>query len=95
LRRTEHEEDPEMALTLDDTVRVTHVTVPVLLVEATASPWRLLPDLVERRACFSRRWCRLIEGAGHMVHHERPAELAALIAGFTAAVRSGQFVPDP
>jgi pimeloyl-ACP methyl ester carboxylesterase len=72
-----------------------NVTVPVLFVEGSDSPFRELPDLPQRRACFARRQLRLIDGAGHMVHHDRPAELARLIAGFTVAVRSGQFAPDP
>lgn len=62
------------------------ITAPVLFVTGSAS------DLVKRRGeevaadrlreIFQNVAPATIEGAGHMLHHERPEEVAALIEGF-------------
>jgi pimeloyl-ACP methyl ester carboxylesterase len=70
------------------------ITAPVLLVEGEESPWGALPDLAVRRAAFPRRRVRVVPGAGHMIHHDAPDALGAIIAAFLAEVRAGTFEPE-
>jgi pimeloyl-ACP methyl ester carboxylesterase len=63
------------------------VTAPVLWVEGdeTDTPRRLKLDeaaLAARRSCFGRLTYRKIAAAGHMLHHDQPAALAAVIEEF-------------
>ncbi len=63
------------------------VTAPVLWVEGefTDTPRRLDLDeagLAARRGCFSRLTYRKIAAAGHMLHHDQPEALAAVIEEF-------------
>jgi len=63
------------------------VTAPVLWVEAefTETPQRLKLDeaaLAARRRCFGRLTYRKIANAGHMLHHDQPEALAAVIEEF-------------
>ena len=63
------------------------VTAPVLWVEGseTDTPARLKLDeasLAARRNCFRRLAYRKINAAGHMLHHDQPEALAALIEEF-------------
>jgi pimeloyl-ACP methyl ester carboxylesterase len=63
------------------------VTAPVLWVEGdeTDTPRRLKLDeaaLAARRNCFGRLTYRKIAAAGHMLHHDQPAALAAAIEEF-------------
>jgi len=39
-------------------------------------------DLAARKACFRKLTERVIAGAGHMVHHDQPERLAAVIEEF-------------
>jgi pimeloyl-ACP methyl ester carboxylesterase len=39
-------------------------------------------DLAARKACFLQLTERVIAGAGHMVHHDQPERLAAVIEEF-------------
>jgi len=39
-------------------------------------------DLAGRKACFLQLTERVIAGAGHMVHHDQPERLAAVIEEF-------------
>jgi len=63
------------------------VAAPVLWVEGAESK---LPemmkissaDLAERKACFQRLTERIIPDAGHMIHHDQPERLAAVIEEF-------------
>jgi pimeloyl-ACP methyl ester carboxylesterase len=64
-----------------------NVTAPVLWVEGelTDTPRRLNLDeagLAARRECFARLTYRRIPGAGHMLHHDQPEALAAIIEAF-------------
>jgi pimeloyl-ACP methyl ester carboxylesterase len=63
------------------------VIAPVLWVEGelTDTPRRLNLDeaaLAARRECFGRLTYRRIAGAGHMLHHDQPEALAAVIEEF-------------
>jgi pimeloyl-ACP methyl ester carboxylesterase len=66
------------------------VTAPVLWVEGAESEllarWRSEgADLEERRRCFARLTARTLPGAGHMVHHDQPERLAAMVEEFLRA----------
>jgi pimeloyl-ACP methyl ester carboxylesterase len=41
-----------------------------------------ITDLAERKACFRQLTERVIPDAGHMVHHDQPERLAAVIEEF-------------
>ena len=63
------------------------VTAPVLWVDAAESEtiqrMRLTPeDLAERRAAFRNLRHETVQDAGHMLHHDRPEEVARLIEAF-------------
>ena len=63
------------------------VTAPVLWVagaESKAPEMLKLPsaDLAERKRCFQKLTERVIADAGHMVHHDQPERLAAVIEEF-------------
>jgi pimeloyl-ACP methyl ester carboxylesterase len=55
------------------------VQVPVLSIRG-GDTWFVLPDQAEREALISDLRKAEVPGAGHMIHHEKPQELAALIA---------------
>jgi pimeloyl-ACP methyl ester carboxylesterase len=66
------------------------VTAPVLLVTGSESEFDAWlkdtpAELAERKAAFRAFTEARLEGAGHMMHHDRPAELAALIRKFLGA----------
>ncbi|HUK04686.1 MAG TPA: alpha/beta hydrolase, partial [Burkholderiales bacterium] len=63
------------------------VTAPVLWVDAAESEtirrMKLTPqDLAERRSAFKNLSYRTVADAGHMLHHDRPEEVARLIEAF-------------
>lgn len=57
------------------------VTAPTLVIDGGASPFAL-PDAAERLANLRACTRATIEGAGHLVHHDRPAALASAIEVF-------------
>jgi pimeloyl-ACP methyl ester carboxylesterase len=66
------------------------VSAPVLWVEAAHSdtPTRMKLDaaeLAQRRAAFPNIQLRVLEDAGHMLHHDQPQALARLVEDFLAA----------
>lgn len=63
------------------------ITAPVLVVIGKAS-WVLdvVPDWRERMSAIADARVVEIEDAGHMIHHERPDELAAAIEEFLATL---------
>jgi pimeloyl-ACP methyl ester carboxylesterase len=62
------------------------VTCPVLWVEAAqtdAHKWAGGADEIERRRrAVPRMQCAVVEDAGHMLHHDQPGRVAALIEAF-------------
>jgi len=68
------------------------ITAPVLWVEATETEvWRFLGSREDARAEIDRRMqyipkltAKTVPAAGHMLHHDQPAELASLIEEFLA-----------
>jgi pimeloyl-ACP methyl ester carboxylesterase len=67
------------------------VRAKVLHVEAVNSPTLAylagdipLPEFKARFAAFADWREKLVEDAGHMVHHDQPAQIAALIEAFCA-----------
>lgn len=58
------------------------ITCPTLLIEGADSPMRALPDLQARRDAFVHGTLEVIDGAGHMMHQEKPDALAARVARF-------------
>jgi pimeloyl-ACP methyl ester carboxylesterase len=65
------------------------VAAPVLWVEAAQSdtPTRMKLDAAElarRRSAFPNIQCRVLEVAGHILHHDQPDALARLIEDFLA-----------
>ena len=56
---------------------------PVLYVSGGESGFRF-PDHAEREAAIPHLETAVLPGAGHLMHHDRPAELAALISEFLA-----------
>jgi len=49
----------------------------------TVKRMQLTPaDLAERRAAFKNLRHHTVPGAGHMLHHDRPEEIARLIEAF-------------
>jgi pimeloyl-ACP methyl ester carboxylesterase len=66
------------------------VTAPVLWVEGAESAllarWRSEgADLDERKRCFAHLTTRTLPGAGHMLHHDQPEQLAAMVEEFLRA----------
>ena len=69
-----------------------HISAPALIVHGaesgefwhkrTGAPYLGADDLAQRLACFRDAQFVEIPGAGHMVHFDRPGELAAAIRGF-------------
>jgi pimeloyl-ACP methyl ester carboxylesterase len=57
------------------------IRAPVLRIDGADSPW-ILPDAEERAALLQDSQRIAIAGAGHLVHHDKPDELAAAIAAF-------------
>ena len=65
------------------------ITAPVLWIDgAESETLRQLRihanDYAERKACFARLTEHVVPDAGHMVHHDRPEAVAALIEPFLA-----------
>ncbi|MBI2318479.1 MAG: alpha/beta hydrolase [Betaproteobacteria bacterium] len=61
------------------------VTAPVLWVQGEGLEKRTkitAADLAERKACFRSFKEEVMAGAGHMLHHDQPEKLAALIESF-------------
>lgn len=58
-----------------------HLPMPVLHVVG-ADSWFRVPDLAEREAAVPNLRRVEIEDAGHLLHHDQPAALAARIAAF-------------
>lgn len=63
---------------------LTEIRAPVLVVDGGRSPWRL-PDEAERVACLRDARRVVVEGAGHLVHHDAPVALATAIRAFLEA----------
>ncbi len=57
------------------------VTCPVLFVTGAESEFHFFND-IERRKCFADGRSLDLEGAGHMIHHDRPEALAAEVLTF-------------
>ncbi|VCU72577.1 Haloalkane dehalogenase [Pigmentiphaga humi] len=70
------------------------IAAPVLWVEAAESAQRArmhaLPDYAGRLACVASMQRAEVADAGHMLHQERPAEVADLVSGFLE-----RFAPVP
>ena len=87
-----HKHHGPLLYRLDEVMAVwSKVTAKVLHVEAVASPTLTMLAgaiaLDEYKACFQAfpDWReKLIEDAGHMVHHDQPEQVAALIEAFCA-----------
>lgn len=66
------------------------IAAPVLWVEAADSPMRAKmlaePGYEDRLRCVASLQRVLVEEAGHMLHQERPAEVAQLVADFLGRV---------
>jgi pimeloyl-ACP methyl ester carboxylesterase len=67
------------------------VTAPVLHVEAKDSPTLAtfagqtpVAEFKTRFAAFSDWREEIVDGAGHMIHHDQPERVAALIESFCA-----------
>jgi pimeloyl-ACP methyl ester carboxylesterase len=63
------------------------VTAPVLWIEGGESEllarWRSKgADLEDRKRCFARLATRILPAAGHMLHHDQPERLAAMVEEF-------------
>lgn len=78
---------------LDEVMEIWHrVTAPVLHVESVDSPTLAalagdvpLPEFKSRFAAFPDFREVLIADAGHMLHHDQPAQVAALVEDFCRA----------
>lgn len=57
------------------------IAVPTLYLEA-ALPWYSVPDRDERLAALRDVRRVVVDGAGHMIHHDRPEALAAHLTAF-------------
>lgn len=70
------------------------IIAPVLWVEAacSASRARMLaePGYEDRLACVASLQRVVVEDAGHMMHHDRPAEVAQLVADFLTPLATGR-----
>lgn len=69
------------------------VSAPVLWVEGAQSktPQQIglgTADLASRKACFGRLEAHVIADAGHMLHHDQPQHLAAVVEGFLERART-------
>ncbi|MDX3905039.1 MAG: alpha/beta hydrolase [Pigmentiphaga sp.] len=74
------------------------ITAPVLWVEASESATRARmlaePGYETRLACVASIQRVVMEGVGHMLHQERPAEVAQLVADFlSSAAMAGEGRP--
>jgi pimeloyl-ACP methyl ester carboxylesterase len=58
------------------------IECPVLLVNGKESRQTPRPDIAERITAIARRSLAEIGDAGHMVHHDNPAELAEVVTAF-------------
>ncbi|MCG2634279.1 MAG: alpha/beta hydrolase [Gammaproteobacteria bacterium] len=63
------------------------ITAPVLWVDSEDSDFEQRytqagADMDARRGCFPQLQTATVTGAGHMMHHEQPEQVAALIEGF-------------
>ncbi|MEV1171810.1 alpha/beta hydrolase [Nonomuraea sp. NPDC049784] len=59
--------------------------VPVQVIWGRQDPVTPMPSEERVRSVFSRADLRLLEGVGHLPHHERPDETAAIVSGFLRA----------
>ena len=59
-----------------------HIDCPVLILEGELSENRAFIDLQQAAGSFPRGRYRLIEGAGHLIPMEKPAEATQLISSF-------------
>ncbi len=70
------------------------ITAPVLWVEADdTNMWQWMGPKEEARieidrrlACIKDVRCEMMADAGHMLHHDQPAELARLVETFLGAI---------
>jgi pimeloyl-ACP methyl ester carboxylesterase len=60
------------------------MTMPVLSVHGTESPW-LAIDLDHRHACLPNVTVERVQGAGHNLHHEQPEIVAGLVTRWFSA----------
>jgi pimeloyl-ACP methyl ester carboxylesterase len=60
------------------------LTMPVLSVYGTESPW-IPEDLDYRHSCLPNARVVKVEGAGHNVHHDRPSVVADLVTEWMTA----------
>ncbi|WP_028080311.1 alpha/beta fold hydrolase [Solimonas soli] len=61
------------------------ITAPTLFVDGGASPFMAMlspEERAARRACFARREETVIDGAGHMLHFDRPQQTGERLAAF-------------
>lgn len=72
-------------------VRPSSQAVPSLFVAGSADPVLLMtPPAVAEGWLSDHRGDVLVEGAGHWVQQERPAEVNAALGDFVAVVREGR-----
>lgn len=64
------------------------IKAPVLLIDSERTVAQLTPEaraeIAAQRRAFARSTAHTISGAGHMLHHDAPAQVAALIEQFLA-----------
>jgi pimeloyl-ACP methyl ester carboxylesterase len=61
------------------------IACPTLLVDGEVSDFHLYPEEAARRiGCFPHAERATVPGAGHMMHRQKPAELAAILNQFLA-----------
>ena len=73
---------PPVDLTRGEIIELwARITCPVLLVYGSAS-WASNPATDGRAAHFRAAQVALIEGAGHWVHHDRPADFMSAVSAF-------------
>ena len=64
------------------------VIADTLIIDGGASALRMRvgeAGMAERHACFQSSRTGVVEGAGHMLHFDKPAQTAALIEDFLTA----------
>lgn len=59
-----------------------HIEVPVLLIAAEKDPIAAVPAQRRLQSLFPDARLEVIDGVGHLIHYEKPAEAAAFILGF-------------
>ena len=58
------------------------IRAPALLLRGGASPYAALPDIDAREAAVPGATRATLDGAGHLLHHDRPEALTDLLAGW-------------